>query len=99
MSTAFVDATIALALAVTLTASAASAQPSMAAKGCCCVAKGTSYTCSEKTQADCLAQQPKMPTFVKNADWKKAWGEYVADSKKQASSPLSGGWIAEPCEK
>jgi hypothetical protein len=99
MSNAFRAGTTALTLAATLAAASARAQPSMAAKGCCCVAKGTAYTCSEKTQTDCLALQPKMPAFAKHADFKKAWSAYVADSKAQASAPMQGGWIAEACEK
>lgn len=69
--------------------------PPMVALGCCCVAQGKSHTCSEKSQADCLALQPAAPTFAKIADWKKA----VAASEAQEAKPLQGGWIAGPCEK
>ncbi len=73
------------------------AQPSMAAKGCCCVTEGIAYRCSEKTQAECLALQPRAPTFPKIGDWKVAWDKFVAASKAQETKPSSGGWIAESC--
>lgn len=52
--------------------------PPMTATGCCCVVDGVAWRCTEKTQADCLALQPKAPVFPKIADWKKAWDAYVA---------------------
>src|SRR5262245_41959998 len=73
--------------------------PSMNARGCCCAAQGKTYTCTEKTQADCLAEQPQAPTYPKIDDWKKAWDEAVKASEAQAAKPMRGGWIAGPCEK
>jgi hypothetical protein len=79
-------------------ATVVSAQPPpVTAKGCCCVVEGVGWKCTEKTQADCLALQPKAPTFPKVADWKKMWDAYVAASEKQASKPSHGGWVAESC--
>ncbi len=87
-----------LALCV-LFASSAAAQgpPSMSAKGCCCVAAGAAWRCAEKTQADCLANEPAAPIFPKIGDWKKMFDDYVASSWEQARSPTHGGWIAESC--
>jgi hypothetical protein len=75
------------------------AQVQAVSKGCCCVAQGKAYTCSEMTQADCLARQPAAPTFPKMADWKKAWSDAVAASEVAEAGPLRGGWIAGACEK
>ena len=91
-------ATILAFCAVLAAGASAGAQPAAGAKGCCCVVQGVAYNCSEKTQADCLALQPKAPTFPKVADWKKAWDEFVAASKAQEAKPTNGGWVAESCE-
>lgn len=73
------------------------AQPAMNAPGCCCVKEGAAFGCSVQSQADCLARQPKAPTFPKGADWKVAWEKYLAADEAAESEKLSGGWIAEPC--
>jgi hypothetical protein len=73
--------------------------PSASARGCCCVAQGKSYSCVEKTQADCLAEQPAIPTFPRSEDWKTAWSDWMMASETQEAKPLRGGWIAGPCEK
>lgn len=91
---------IAVALAATLaSAKSASAEPAVGAPGCCCVAQGESYTCSEKTQANCLALQPAAPTYARTEDFRKAWNEAVAASQAQAARPSRGGWIAGACER
>lgn len=79
-------------------ASTAWAQPAKDAMGCCCVSQGIAYNCSDKTQDDCLALQPRAPSFPKMADWKTAWDKYVAASKAEEAGPMSGGWIAERCQ-
>ena len=71
------------------------AQPSLKSPGCCCLPKGDTFACSEKTQADCLALEPAAPTFAKVEDWDQA----VAASKAQEKKPMRGGWIAGPCRK
>jgi hypothetical protein len=98
MSTGIGATVVVVALASTLSgAPSAWAQPSMEARGCCCVPSGGAFVCASKTQADCLAVQPPVPTYPKLADWKKAWDDAVAASKAQEAKPLHGGWIAEPC--
>ncbi len=85
---------------VVFVATGVRAQPApMGTRGCCCVVRGESYTCTEKTQADCLAEQPGAPTYPKHEDWKKAWEAGVKASQAQAARPSRGGWIAGPCEK
>jgi hypothetical protein len=87
-------------VAVLVLAGTLRAQPApMTERGCCCVAQGKSYACTEKTQADCLNEQPAAPTFAKTEDWKKAWNEWVRASETQEAKPLRGGWIAGRCEK
>ena len=88
-----------LAFAASFLGAVAWAQPAMNAPGCCCLASAGSYTCADKTQADCLKIQPAAPMYPKHADWKKAWNEGVAASKAQEAKPMLGGWIAESCEK
>ena len=85
-------------LALLAVATSVTAQPPpMTEKGCCCVVEGVAWRCGEKTQADCLATQPKAPTFPKIKDWKKMWDDYVGASWTQATRPSYGGWIAESC--
>jgi len=67
-------------------------------RGCCCVTRGASYTCTEKTQTECLADQPDAPSFPKLRDWKKAWSAAMKASETQVAKPLQGGWIADACE-
>jgi len=71
------------------------AQASGGAPGCCCLMRGVTFVCGEKTQSECLAILPAAPTFAKIADWKKA----VEASKAQESGPMKGGWIGESCEQ
>ncbi|HEV7730686.1 MAG TPA: hypothetical protein VGR62_00925 [Candidatus Binatia bacterium] len=80
-------------------AGAAWAQPAMDAPGCCCVTEGIAFRCSIKTQADCMAVQPKAPTFKKMADWKAAWDKFIAADKAAEARTLSGGWVAESCQE
>lgn len=84
-------------LAVFAATAGAQGPPPMTAKGCCCVAQGVSWRCSDRTQADCLAAQPNAPTFNTKAEWKKMFADYAAASWKQADTPNHGGWIAEAC--
>jgi hypothetical protein len=98
MSNAMRAAAAAMVLCMTLAgAPTARAQPPMGTSGCCCVPSGGTFVCASKTQTDCLAVQPPVPTYPKLADWKKAWDDAVAASKAQEAKPLHGGWIAEPC--
>src|SRR5262245_49805428 len=71
--------------------------PPPTTKGCCCMVEGVAYRCTEKTQAECLAQQPGAPVFSKVDDWRKTWNEYVASSREQAAKPSHGGWVAGSC--
>ena len=82
-----------------LVASADAQAPSMNAVGCCCAVQGKTYSCKEKTQADCLAEQPGAPMYPKMESWKKAYDDAVKASEAQEAKPLKGGWIAGPCEK
>jgi hypothetical protein len=93
-------ATLASTAALLVLSGIAAAQPpAMNARGCCCAVQAKTYTCTEKTQADCLAEQPQAPTYPKMDDWKKAWNDAVKTSEAQAAKPMRGGWIAGPCEK
>lgn len=92
-------ASIALATGILAAGPTGSQPPPMKAPGCCCAVQGKTYTCTEKTQADCLAEQPSAPTFPKAEDWKKAWNEWMQASEQQEAKPMHGGWIAGPCEK
>lgn len=80
-----------------LVAAAAGAQMGQPGAGCCCVTEGIAYRCSDKTQAECLKLEPQAPKFDTKADWKAAWGKFVAASQAQEARPMSGGWIAESC--
>jgi len=85
---------------LTLAGGAAGQPPPMSAKGCCCAVQGKTYTCSEKTQGDCMAEQPEAPMYPKMESWKKAYDEAVKASETQEEAKgLRGGWIAGPCEK
>jgi hypothetical protein len=62
--------------------------------GCCCVAiKGGKIGCGEKSQADCLAEQPKTPLY----DQLPAWAHAVAESKADENVKMKTGWRAGKC--
>lgn len=87
---------IASALALTVAfAGPASAQPApMGEAGCCCVAiKDGKVGCGQKSQADCLAEQPKTPLYDKLPDWAKA----VEASEKAEAGKMKTGWHAGAC--
>lgn len=98
-SKARVVASVMISTVLLLAGAARSQPPAPSAPGCCCVAKGRSYTCAEKTQGDCLAEQPAIPTFPRTEDWKKAWDDWMKASEAAEAKPMRGGWIAGPCEK
>ena len=74
---------------------AASAQPAaMGESGCCCIAvKDGKIGCGQKSQAECLAEQPKTPLYDKLPDWAKA----VAESEKAEAAKMTTGWRAGAC--
>jgi hypothetical protein len=83
-------------LSVVALAGAAHAQvpAPMQEPGCCCVAiKDGKIGCGEKSQAACLAEQPKTPLYDKLPDWAAA----VAESKAQESMKMKTGWQAGKC--
>jgi hypothetical protein len=84
----------ALALTVAL-AGSASAQPApMGEAGCCCVTiKDGKIGCGQKSQAECLAEQPKTPLYDKLPDWAKD----VAESQKDEAAKMKTGWHAGAC--
>ena len=88
-----------IAALVALVGAASAQPPPPGALGCCCAVKDKSYTCAEKTQAACLAEQPGAPMYPKMESWKKAYDEAVKASEAQEAKPMRGGWIAGPCEK
>ena len=88
-------AAFAIPLALTVLTGSAFAQPApMGEAGCCCVAiKDGRVGCGQKTQADCLAEQPKTPLYDKLPDWAKA----VAESEKDEAGKMKTGWRAGAC--
>jgi hypothetical protein len=84
-----------LCLAVSLAATARAQAPApMAETGCCCIAiKGGQIGCGQKSQAECLAEQPKTPMYAKLPDWAKA----VANSEAQEGKAMKTGWHAGKC--
>lgn len=76
------------------TAARAQGPAPMAEKGCCCVAvKGGKVGCGQKSQADCLAEQPRAPLYDHLPDWASA----VATSQGQEAEKVKTGWRAGPC--
>src|SRR5262245_34504057 len=85
---------LALALTTVLAASAFAQPAPMGEAGCCCIAiKGGKIGCGPKSQAECLAEQPKTPLYEKLPDWAKA----VAESEKDEAGKMKAGWRAGAC--
>ena len=84
----------ALLLAVGATAARADSPAPMGETGCCCIAiKGGKVGCGPKSQADCLAEQPKTPLY----DSLPAWAKAVAESEAQEDVKMKAGWRAGKC--
>ena len=104
MKTSMLRSIVAASIAVALAGTAGAQPPPMTAKGCCCAVVDKAYKCAEKTQADCLAEQPGAPMYPRMEDWKKAYEAGVKASEAQEglggpAKPMRGGWISGPCEK
>ena len=86
-------ATSGLMLALTVATAGAQAAP-MNEQGCCCVEiKNGKVGCGEKSQNECLAEQPKTLRFDKLPDWTKD----VAESQSAEGKKLKSGWRAGKC--
>ena len=84
-----------LLLALAFAGSAQAQVPAPAGEvGCCCISiKGGKMGCGPKTQAECLAEQPKTPLYEKLPDWAQA----VAESKAAEAGKMTTGWRAGKC--
>jgi hypothetical protein len=78
------------------TAVSAQSPAPMQESGCCCVAtKDGTIGCGQKTQVDCLGEQPSPPLFDQLPDWSKA----VAESEAQEHAKIKTGWRAGACSQ
>ena len=62
--------------------------------GCCCVAtESGKMMCSEQTQAQCLASQPRTPLYIELHGWDDA----AKTSTAQEHAHIHTGWHAGRC--